>query len=391
MSTNVATIIGGPCLIAYDGAFFRSKGDVSIDLSLDTFEIVTDLYGAVDKRVSGQPIKISFEPEGRFASLAVLFPYLTVALGSLITPVRTCGAVVAADNTVAVADTTLPAGTPVSFGTTGTMPAGLTAATLYYLSTDAAGLRTVHTTLAAAIAGTGPVDITTVGTGTLKFVIQKTLVILGNDGERVTFHNAAISKMPDVNFKSLATLWGSVEFQSFPKNGVPWSTANSFYTIDTAAFEDTGFDPADIITQPYAFTWGGAPWASLYTKDGITVSTSLSLEPITDDASGVITQRIGSLGFSAKAQPMGPGLSDFLSALTLQGAGAVRGRSLAGANLNIVGTGVYARLYAAALTGGPANWSSKNDRMGELTWEATRSFTDGVANPLFYIGADAPA
>lgn len=390
MPTNLATIIGGPCLIQFDGSTFRSKDDVTLSLALDTFDIVTDLYGAVDKRVSGQPLTLSFTPEGRFADLSVLFPYVSAAIGSLITPRHVCGAVDATANTVAVSATTLAAGTPISFGTTGVMPTGLSAATLYYLSANAAGLRTIHLSAAAAIAGTAPVDITVIGSGTLAFVLQKTLVILGNDGTRYTFHNAAVTKMPAIKFSALETLWGAVEFESFPKNGIAWATAASLYTIDTATFADTGFDPADILTQPHTITWGAAPWALLYTKAGISVENTLGLEPIDDDASGIISRRIASLGFTAKAQPMGPSLADVMTALTLQGAGATRGRSLAGSDFVIEGAGVYCLLNAAALSGGPGLFSSKNDRVGELTWQATRSFTSGVADDLFYIGAAAP-
>lgn len=391
MSTNLATIIGGPCLISYKGSTFRSKGDVTLSLELETFDIVTDLYQAVDKRVSGQPMKIGFTPEGRFADLSVLYPYLSAALGSLVTPVHLCGTVTPAADTIAVANTALAAGTPVSFGTTGTMPTGLTAATLYYLSANSGGARTIHASAAAALAGTGAIDITAAGSGTLSFVEQWPLVILGADGSRATFHNVAVTRMPTITARSTETLWGDVEFEAFPKNGVAWATANSLFTLDTATFADAGFDPADILTQPYAGTWGAAPWAGFYTKNGWQIEPSLSLEAVEDDASGVITRRIASLGFTAKAEPMGIALADLTSKLLLQGAGATRGRSLAGDNLNIEGEGVYLRLYAAALLGGPAQWGTKLNRIGELTWAATRTFTAGAPNPLFYIGAAAPA
>jgi hypothetical protein len=391
--TNLAHIIGGPCLIYRDGAIFRSKGDVVVDGSLETFEIVLDLYHAVDVRVAGQPIKVSFEPEGKISDLPVLFPYLgEYAIGKYITPRYECGAVVAADDTIAVAETSLPAGTPVSFGTLGTMPAGLTEATLYYLGANVSGVRKIYDNSADSIAGTADAEeeIGDAGTGKLAFIVQKTLVIIGNDGERFTFHNAAVSKMPAINFKSTATLWGGVEFECFSKNGVAWDTANSFYTIDTAAFSDTGFDPADIITQAYSFTWGSGIWAAKYTKEGITVDSNLGLEAVDDDASGVITRQISSIGFTAKCQPMGPGLSDFMTALKLQGAGATRGRSTAGPDFDIAGTGFFARLTAASLNGGAAQWSSKNNRIAELTWAATRKFESGTALPLFYIGTEAP-
>ena len=385
MPTNIATLVSGPCLIQFRGSTFRSKADVKLDLSLETFDVSNDLYQLVDKRVSGQPVKISFTPEGRVADLAVLFPYGSARLGSFITPVTVCGTVTPATDAIVCANTALPVGTPVSFGTTGTMPAGLTAATVYYLGVDTAGSRFIYATSAAAIAAGTKIDMTTAGTGTLSFVEQWPLVILGNDGTRITFPNAAITKMPTISFKSLETLFGEVEFQAFPKNGVAWSTANSLFTLDTATFTDTGFAVTDIVTQAYTLTWGSAPWAGVYTKNGITMDFSLGLDPVEDDASGVLTRRITSLAVTAKGQPMGPDLSSLLTALKLQDTGSLRGRSLSGVNLDIAGTGFYARLSTAALLGGGASWVTKGDRIGELTWAATRHFTAGVADPLFIV------
>lgn len=388
MSTNLATLISGPCLLQFRGATFRSKGDVTLDLSLENFDVSTDLYGLVDKRVSGQPLKVTFTPEGRWADLTVLYPYASARLGSYVTPQHTVTAVDTTGNTIAVADTTLPAGTPVSFGSTATMPAGLTAATLCYLGANAAGLRTVHATSAAAIAGTSPIDITSEGTGTISFIEQWPLVIHGNDGQRITIHNAAVTKMPSLNLKSTETLFGEVEIEGFVKNGVPWSTADSLFAIDTAAWSDSGFDAADILTQPYLLTWGAAPWAGISTKNGISIDFTLDLAAVEDDASGVITRRIQKVGANAKAQPMGPDLAALMTALLLQGAGATRGRSLGGTNLDIAGDGVFVRLYAAALTGGPAQWATASDRIGDLTWSATR--LGGASNPLFLLANAAP-
>jgi len=104
-ATNLANIIGGPCKVSFKGSTFRSKADVKLDPTLETFSVQIDLYGEVDTRSGNQPCKITFVPEGRFADLAVLYPYLAVALGSLVTPRWECGAVVAADDTIAVANT----------------------------------------------------------------------------------------------------------------------------------------------------------------------------------------------------------------------------------------------------------------------------------------------
>ena len=72
---------------------------------------------------------------------------------------------------------------------------------------------------------------------------------------------------------------------------------------------------------------------------------------------------------------------------------AARGRSLAtyGNNLNLsaVAGNLGVKLFNAALRGGPEMFSSKLDRVGELTWVATRTYNAGVPQPLFYVGAQA--
>jgi len=390
-ATNVARIIGGPCLITRKGVTFRTKSDVKLLPLITTFAIANDLYGEVQQRAGNQEQKVTFTPEGLFEGLEVLYPYLESALGSLITPVWLCGAVVFADDTIAVANTDLPAGTPISFGTTGTMPTGITAATLYYLGANVGGLRKVYATAADAIAATSPINLTANGTGQLSFVEQHELVIHGNDGTRVTCHNAALTKMPSFNGKSTDTMWGEVEFEAFTKNGVPRTDANSVLTEDTAPFVDSGFDPDDILTQPLKISWGASPWADLYTKDGLTIEPSLDLAEVSDDLNGILTRRIVKLGFTMKAQPQGIDFATLRAKLNIDGAGAVRGRSLAGDDLDIEGDGVFLRLYAASLEAGTVQWKTDLDRVGELTWKANRTFSGGAAVPLFYIGTEAPA
>jgi hypothetical protein len=60
----------------------------------------------------------------------------------------------------------LTTGQPVQVSSTTTLPAGLSASTIYYVAWVSANEITLHTTNAAAVAGTGAVDITDDGTGT---------------------------------------------------------------------------------------------------------------------------------------------------------------------------------------------------------------------------------
>lgn len=390
MPTNIANIIAGPALIQFRGASIYSKGDIILNTSLETFTIEVDRYREVDERLKQTTIGLRFTPAGEWENLGVLYPYASTLLGDFITPVRTVASVDATANTITL-DRSLPVGSAVRLSSDTTLPAGTDASTLYYLGGGTLNAYTLHSTYALAIAGTSPVDITDVGTGTHKVAGQEPLVIHSFDGRKLTFHNAAIVQMPGINGSAVETLLEEVGFECFPKVNTAWSTANSWYTETAAALTDTTFDPAAIITQPYTMAWGSSPWASFATKAGVKVGFALQLEAVETDADGILTRKLAGLKVTARAQPMGISTAQLLSALAIQGATAVRGRSLSGSDLNISATGVYVRLYGAALKGGPQQFSSKLDRIGELEWVATRTFSAGAPNDLFFVGTAAPA
>ena len=116
----------------------------------------------------------------------------------------------------------------------------------------------------------------------------------------------------------------------------------------------------------------------------------MTLTPRVVDNVGHIADRLSNLVVTAKAIPVGIQVSDLANALYLQGVNASRGRSLAAFGNNLllsaVSNNLGCKLYNAALRGGPGQWSNKLDRVGELTWVATRSFGSTGPNPLFAIG-----
>jgi hypothetical protein len=391
MSTDITKIIGGPAKIQFGGATFYSQADITHNVTLETFPIATDRFQQVDERALQTTSLLRFTPIGVFEALSVLFSqYAAAPLGDLITPVRTFGDVSTDDDQVTITGHKLRDGMAVQLSTTTTLPAGLAVSTLYYLHTVDDDTVSFHTTYANAIAGTSAVAITDTGTGTHKLIQQEPLIIHTVHGKKFTFHNAAITQIPQLLPGATRTILGEVIFEAFRKNDTDPEDDNSLYTEEDVAYTDDEFDPADIITQCYGAAWGSAPWDDFATKTGFTVDFGLTLEPVETDCGGVLTRRLVGMTVSAKAQPIGISESDLLTALKLQGTGAERGRSLAGEDLNITGTGVYIRLTAAALVGGPMTYSSRNDRIGELEWRATRTFTSGVANPLFFVGTADP-
>jgi hypothetical protein len=305
MPVQRSTIIRGPAIVTFNGATLYSKGDIELELGVETFNVETAMHGKVDERVASRVARIRFTPDGQYESMGVIWPYGAMNLG---------------DSVFTAAD--IP------------------------------------------------------------------LVIKTKAGQVLTFSAAAITKMPSLMLGSSKTILGDIEFTALGKDNEAWTVANNLVTVTSAAFSDTSFDPASIITQPYTGVWGvSAPWSSITTFDGWQVDFDLSLNPITTDGDGIVDMTFASLAVTAKCRPIGITETQLITALGLQGGGNARGRSLqtGSSDLVISNTGVTVTVKSAQLKSGPMAFGSGTPRIGELTWVATRKFAAGVASPLFTV------
>lgn len=392
---SLTQVIGGPAIVTYRGATFFSKGDITLSIAPNLFGIEVDAFGLVDRRVSDQPVKVSFVPAGEWENLAVLFAYANVPMGDLITPVRTMGVVVA--NAINLPAHKLQSGDAVyAKNIGGALPTGISAGVLYYVHSVSADAVTIHTTRALGISGASPIAVSNNGTGTNRFVVNNPLTIQTLDpaqGQLVTLFNAAVTKMPDIEASATKTLLDEVEFEAFIVDGSSLSDAASLYSVVTSPYQgDTTFDPAQILTQPINVSWGSTPpFDSFYTKTGVKISFSLTLQNIDIDGYGILSKRISDLTVQARLTPIGMQVTDLLTALQLQGAGAAIGRSIGqnGNDMIMSAPGFYAKLYQAGLQGGPELFGRSKDQIGELTFMATRKFTAGSPAPLFFVGTAA--
>jgi hypothetical protein len=390
MSFNLAQALGGPALIYFRGSMFYSKSGITQEFTLDTFDIGTDAFGPqTDVRKQNQPIRLRFTPAGEWEALGVLFPYPATTLGDFITPVRTISAVDTSADTVTATNHKLTTGSAVRPTSTGSMIGGLTANDLYFVRAVTANSLSFHLTYAAAVAGTGKIDLTTAGSGVIRVVQNEPMYIYPVDGTPgVVFWNAAIFHQPDILGTSVGTLLGEVQIACFPKNGSSWRDSNSIYTEATSNPGDSTFDPTSIITQPYDLQWGTvAPFNLFQTKTGFRQTFAEQMTPYDTDADGIITYRLSGINVSLRATPIGVSDSDLRTFLKLQGTGAVRGATIQGDPMYITGNGVALVVYGAGLKGGPSQYSPSLDRLGELEWVGTRTFSAGVPNPLYYVGS----
>lgn len=218
---------------------------------------------------------------------------------------------------------------------------------------------------------------------------DRPLVIKTKEGKTLTFAAAALTKMPSLTLGATRTSMGALEFTCIGANNDDWTTASNLVAVASAAFSDATFDPSAIITEPMSAAWGASsPWNAFKTSDGWTIDFDLRLSPVVVDDEGLVDMTFDSLVVTAKATPLGITEANVITALKLQGAGATRGRSLQTGASDLVLTGASGRvIYVrnAQLTKGPLKFGSGALRVGELTWQATRKFTAGVAAPLFQI------
>jgi hypothetical protein len=308
-SINRTTIIAGPAKIVFDSQSFWSKGDVTVKVVNDRFDIQTAHFGKVDERFADRRLEVSFEPSGAFTAgvAGVLWPYASTAVG------------------------------------------------------------------------------VSVFTGS-----DKALEIFGRDGRKITVHAAAVTKMPSIRMGVSQTLIGDVTFTGICKNNTDPTAAAAYYTEAAVTYPgDTGFAVADILTKSYASVWGAsAPWSSFLTENGWTIDFNLSLTPQKVDGIGTVDMTFSQLEVSAKCIPVGPSAADVLTKVA---GTAGLGASIATADpLNISATGVYVRLYRAALAESGLAFGSTAKRIGQTEFIATRGVTTGVADPLFHVGTAAP-
>jgi hypothetical protein len=215
------------------------------------------------------------------------------------------------------------------------------------------------------------------------------LVVWSRAGTKVTLPNAAITKLPNLNFGVGKTITGSMTFTGLLQNSTAPETAGAYWLVEADAYPgDAGFATSDILTKAYASAWGSSPWDAFLTEGGWDVQFDLSTAPQMVDGLGTVDITLQELKVTATAIPVGP-TEDQVLAATQQN--QEMGTSYATANdLIISATGVYFSLSKAGLLEADLGYGSQRKRIGPCKWQATRTITDGVPDPLYFIGTAAP-
>lgn len=212
---------------------------------------------------------------------------------------------------------------------------------------------------------------------------DKPLVITAADGT-YTVLNAQITQMPSVRCSANNTAFGSVQFTGLLSQGGDPADIDDYMTIGAGASIGTAFDGSKIITAPYTATLGGS--LSFMSEQGFEVSFDLSLNPIVVDGIGTVDMSLQNIGATITCIPTGVAKNAFQTYFD----GLDSGEDLASSALDIstatIG-GLNFDCAAVQLIDAQSRFSPTDNRLGQITLAAKRTFSSGAPVELFTIAA----
>lgn len=225
-----------------------------------------------------------------------------------------------------------------------------------------------------------PYGSTAIG-GSIYGSADKPLVITSVD-QTYTINNAAVTQMPSIRCTANNTAFGSVQFTGLvDKSGDPSSLAD-YYSATAGAAIGAAFSPSLIVTAPYQATLGAV--GPFYSEAGFEIAFDLSLNPVTVDGMGTVDMSLQNLGVNITCIPTGALANSFD---TYFGSLDV-GEDLANSTLDIstsTSGGLNFDCLAVQVIDIQKRFSPTDNRVGQLTMAARRTFTSGSPNALFTV------
>ena len=212
---------------------------------------------------------------------------------------------------------------------------------------------------------------------------DKALTITAADAT-YTITNAAITQMPSIRCSANNTAFGTVQFTGLLEiNGDP-GLIESYYAVDVGGSIGTAFDPLKIITAPYRATLGAI--GPFFSEGGFEISFDLSLNPVAVDGIGTVDMSLQNLGATITCIPTGLAENSFDTFFDTLDAGADLASSALDISTATVG-GLNFDCAAVQLIDLQKRFSPTDNRLGQLTLAAKRTFNTGAPVALFTVAA----
>lgn len=214
------------------------------------------------------------------------------------------------------------------------------------------------------------------------------VVIHTKAGRTITFAAGTVSSMPNLFFGPTETAIGAVTMMCVGKNDTAYNAADKWAVDASSAFVDTSFDPSKIRKMRYTGTWGAAaPWVGFSVETGFAVTFQTSASP--DKVGGVTNDMIlDDIDCTVAALPVAITEAQILAALALTDTNFVPGAAidtLTNNNDLVIAGGTGApsfTLKQCSIANTGLNFG-RGKRIGETTWQSTRSVTTGALDALF--------
>jgi hypothetical protein len=212
---------------------------------------------------------------------------------------------------------------------------------------------------------------------------DKPLVITAADAT-YTINNAAVTQMPSIRCSANNTAFGTVQFTGLLDLGGDPSVLADYYAVAGGASIGTDFDPLKIITAPYRATLGAI--GPFFSEGGFEISFDLSLNPVAVDGIGTVDMSLQNLGATITCIPTGLAESAFDALFGSLDAGEDLASSALDISTATVG-GLNFDCAAVQLIDLQKRFSPTDNRLGQLTLAAKRTFDTGAPVALFTVAA----
>jgi hypothetical protein len=190
--------------------------------------------------------------------------------------------------------------------------------------------------------------------------------------------------MPSIRCSANNTAFGTVQLTGLLDLGGDPSVLADYYAVAGGASIGAEFDPAKIITAPYQATLGAI--GPFFSEGGFEISFDLSLNPVAVDGIGTVDMSLQNLGATITCIPTGLAESSFDALFGSLDAGEDLASSALDISTATVG-GLNFDCAAVQLIDLQKRFSPTDNRLGQLTLAAKRTFNTGAPVALFTVAA----
>lgn len=214
------------------------------------------------------------------------------------------------------------------------------------------------------------------------------LTLYATNGDTLTFHNAAITKMANLYLGADQNMWASdVEFTALLAKDATPGALSSYFTFATGSYTAEAFSKSKFTRVRHSAQWDTAT-NGLDTFDalnGFRVDWNVGLQPVPADGLGTIDMVVDTFEASCTCQPIGESFADVLTQLQAnRTANGTLTAALGCADLIITGgSGLSSvTLKNAYIASTKAAFSPMSPRIGETVWKTLTGLSGGVQQPM---------